>query len=87
MEKKWAENHYCPSIFADVPEPLSLRINLHYAFKVHSLGQFSSEIAILCTVLVSLSTCIPYQLNIFPEYAKNAISDEPSEIANFLRIV
>ena len=47
----------------------------------------SSEISFLRTVLVLLSTRIPYQMNIFFKIRKNAVSDETSEIAHFVCIV
>ena len=41
----------------------------------------SSEIAFLRTVLVWLSTCIPYQLNIVSDYAITQYRTNASEIA------
>ena len=47
----------------------------------------SSEIAFLRTVLVWLSTCIPYQLNIVSDYAIAQYRTNASDIAHFVRIV
>ena len=47
----------------------------------------SSEIAFLRTVLVWLSTCIPYQLNIISDYAIAQYRTNASEIAHLVRIV
>ena len=47
----------------------------------------SSEIAFLRTVLVWLSTCIPYQLNIVSDYAITQYRTNASEIAHLVRIV
>ena len=46
-----------------------------------------SEIAFLRTVLVWLSTCIPYQLNIVSDYAITQYRMNASEIAHLVRIV
>ena len=46
-----------------------------------------SEIAFLRTVLVWLSTCIPYQLNIVSDYAITQYRTNVSEIAHLVRIV
>ena len=46
-----------------------------------------SEIAFLRTVLVWLSTCIPYQLNIVSDYAITQYRTNASEIAHLVRIV
>ena len=47
----------------------------------------SSEIAFLRTVLVWLSTCIPYQLNTVSDYAITQYRTNASEIAHLVRIV
>ena len=47
----------------------------------------SSEIAFLRTVLVWLSTCITYQLNLISDYAQAQYRTNASEIAHFVRIV
>ena len=47
----------------------------------------SSEIAFLRTVLVWLSMCIPYQLNIVSDYAIAQYRTNASDIAHFVRIV
>ena len=47
----------------------------------------SSEIAFLRTVLVWLSTCIPFQLNILSDYAITQYRTNASEIAHLVRIV
>ena len=47
----------------------------------------SSEIAFLRTVLVWLSTCIPYRLNIVSDYAITQYRTNASEIAHLVRIV
>ena len=47
----------------------------------------SSEIAFLRTVLVWLSTCIPYQPNIVSDYAIAQYRTNASDIAHFVRIV
>ena len=47
----------------------------------------SSEIAFLRTVLVWLSTCIPYQLNIVSDYAVAQYRTNASDIAHFVRVV
>ena len=47
----------------------------------------SSEIAFLRTVLVKLSTCIPYQLNVVSDYAIAQYRTNASDIAHFVRIV
>ena len=47
----------------------------------------SSEIAFLCSVLVWLGTCIPYQLNIVSDYAITQYRTNASEIAHLVRIV
>ena len=47
----------------------------------------SSEIAFLRTVLVWLSTCISYQLNIVSDYAITQYRTNASEIAHLVRIV
>ena len=47
----------------------------------------SSENAFLRTVLVWLSTCIPYQLNIVSDYAITQYRTNASEIAHLVRIV
>ena len=47
----------------------------------------SSEIAFLRTVLVWLSTRIPYQLNIVSDYAIAQYRTNASDIAHFVRIV
>ena len=47
----------------------------------------SSEIAFLRTVLVWLSTCIPYQLNIVSDYAITQYRTNASDIAHLVRIV
>ena len=47
----------------------------------------SSENAFLRTVLVWLSTCIPYQSNIVSDYAKTQSQTNASEIAHFVRMV
>ena len=47
----------------------------------------SSEIALLRTVLVWPSTCIPYQLNIVSDYAITQYRTNASEIAHLVRIV
>ena len=41
-----------------------IKVKLHCPYKVPQYRTRSSEIAFLRTVLVWLSTCIPYQLNI-----------------------
>ena len=46
-----------------------------------------SEIAFLRTVLVWLSTCIPYQLNIVSDYAITQYRMNASDIAHLVRIV
>ena len=47
----------------------------------------SSEIAFLRTVLVWLSTCIPYQLNIVSDHAVAQYRTNASDIAHFVRVV
>ena len=47
----------------------------------------SSEIALLRTVLVWPSTCIPYQLNIVSDYAITQYRTNASEIAHLVRLV
>ena len=47
----------------------------------------SSEITFLRTVLVWLSTCIPYQLNIVSDYAITQYRTNASEIAHLVRVV
>ena len=47
----------------------------------------SSEIAFLRTVLVWLSACISYQLNIVSDYAITQYRTNASEIAHLVRIM
>ena len=47
----------------------------------------SSEMTFLRTVLVWLSTCIPYQLNIVSDYAITQYRTNVSEIAHLVRVV
>ena len=65
-----------------------IKARLHIRTK-YAISNGSSEIAFLSTVLVSLSTCIPYQLNIFPDlYAKTqSRKNSPRLRTYFVRIV
>ena len=74
----------------DTPETMDRSVTKGQATLCVQSAQYrtrSSEIAFLRTVLVWLSTCIPYQLNIVSAYAITQYRTNASEIAHFVRIV
>ena len=66
---------------------ISIKVKLHYAYKVRNIGRVRPGLRFLRTVLVWLSTCISYQLNIASDYAMAQYRTNASDIAHFVRIV
>ena len=62
----------------------ALKAKLHYAYKVRNIGRVRPTLRFLRTVLVWLSTCISYQLNIFSDYAIAQYRTNASDIAHFV---
>ena len=68
------------------PDP-TVKVKVHYAHKVRNIGRVRPRLRFLRTVLVWLSTCIPYQLNIVSDYAITQYRTNASEVAHLVRIV
>ena len=96
MTRKWVKSekksHFSRIFYVTLSSfhplgPRNLFGKLRSSYTMRTKCAISDEIALLRTVLVWLSTCIPYQQNIVSDYAITQYRTVASEIAHFVRIV